>query len=179
MAGFEPDVIVSGVDEHAVAAPTLPALVLAIATAKAESVAARREAQGAIVVGCDSLLDVDGLEHGKPPSIDEARRRLQHLRGRSAILRTGHFVIDTTTARRAGATASTEVRFGRFDDHELEAYLATSEALAVAGSFTIDGRSAPFVDGIVGDHGNVIGLSLPLLRTLLLDVGVSITDLWT
>lgn len=178
-AGFDPDVVVSGVDEDAVEAPSLPALVEALAVVKAEAVAARPDAAGAVVVGCDSLLDVDGEVHGKPADVDEARARLRRLRGRSAVLRTGHCVIDTATGRRAAAVASTEVRFGDYTDAELDAYLATGEALQVAGSFTLDGRSAPFVDGIVGDHGTVIGLSLPLLRRLLADVGLTVMDLWT
>jgi len=177
-AGFDPHVVVSGVDEDAIEAPTLPELVVALATAKARAVAERAEAAGAVVVGCDSLLDVDGEVHGKPASTDEARARLQRLRGRSAVLRTGHCVIDTATGRCAADVASTEVCFGRFTDAELEAYLETGEALNVAGSFTLDGRSAPFLDGIVGDHGNVIGLSLPLLRALLGELDLTVMDLW-
>lgn len=177
-AGFAPDVVVSGVDEEAVEAPTLTALVIALAEHKAHAVAARPEAAGAVVIGCDSMLDVDGEVHGKPSSVDEARVRLTGLRGRSAVLRTGHCVIDTATGKQASAAAATEVRFGHYSDAELEAYLATGEALQVAGSFTLDGRSAPFLDGIVGDHGNVIGLSLPLFRQLLADLGLTVMDLW-
>lgn len=178
-AGFAPEVVVSGIDEDSIDAPTLPALVVALAQAKAAAVAARPDVHGAIVIGADSLLDVDGTAHGKPASLEQARARLQMLRGRSAVLRTGHCVIDTTTGACASDVASTEVCFGDFDDDELEAYLATGEALRVAGGFTLDGRSAPFVAGIHGDHGNVIGLSLPLLRRLLRDLGISFTDLWT
>jgi septum formation protein len=177
-AGFAPEVVVSGVDEDAVAAPTLPELVVALAEAKAAAVASRPEAAGAVVVACDSLLDVDGEVHGKPGSVAEARRRLVGLRGRAAVLRTGHCVIDAATGRRSSGEASTEVWFGDFTDEELEAYLATGEALEVAGSFTLDGRSAPFLDGIVGDHTNVIGLSLPLLRRLLGDLDLTVMDLW-
>jgi septum formation protein len=100
------------------------------------------------------------------------------MRGRSGVLQTGHCVIDTRSGVRASATASTTVRFGTPDDAEIDAYIASSEPLHVAGAFTLDGRSAPFIDGIEGDHGNVIGLSLPLLRRLLAEVGVRITDLW-
>ncbi len=100
------------------------------------------------------------------------------MRGRAGVLRTGHCVIDTTTGRQASATASTTVRFGTPDDAEVAAYIATGEPLHVAGAFTLDGRSAPFVEGIDGDPGNVIGLSLPLLRGLLTELGVRITDLW-
>ena len=177
-AGFDPEVIASGIDEEAVLAPSLEELVVALAAEKAGAVAALPEADGAIVIGCDSLLDVDGEVHGKPSSIDHARLRLNRLRGRTAVLRTGHCVIDTATGRRSADVASTQVQFGTFTDDELEAYLATGEALDVAGSFTLDGRSAPFVDGIIGDHGNVIGLSLPLFRRLLADLDLRVMDLW-
>ncbi|HYH48635.1 MAG TPA: Maf family protein, partial [Acidimicrobiia bacterium] len=161
-AGFDPEVIVSGIDEDSFEAPDLPALVRTLAEAKADAVAARPETAGAVVVACDSLLDVDGEAHGKPTGEDEARARLQRLRGRSAILRTGHCLIDTASGRRTSGAAATEVVFTRFTNGELDAYLATGEPLHVAGAFTLDGRSAPFVERIIGDHGNVIGLSLPL-----------------
>ena len=177
-AGFAPEVLVSGVDEQSIAAPSLPELVVALAEEKAGVVATLPEAAGAVVVGCDSLLDVDGEIHGKPVSVDHARLRLRRLRGRSAILRTGHCVVDTTTGRRSADVASTEVFFGEYTDDELEAYLATGEAMQVAGSFTLDGRSAPFLEGIAGDHGNVIGLSLPLFRRLLADLDLTVMDLW-
>jgi septum formation protein len=177
-AGFEPEVMVSGVEEEGFEATDLPVLVAALAEAKAEAVAARPEAVGAVVVACDSLLDVDGEAHGKPAGAAEARARLQRLRGRSAILRTGHCVIDTASGRRAAGAAATEVVFGRFSDDELDAYLATGEPLHVAGAFTLDGRSAPFVERIIGDHGNVIGLSLPLFRQLLGQLGLTVMDLW-
>jgi septum formation protein len=178
-AGFAPEVIVSGVDEDGFEGADLPALVTALAEAKAGAVAARPEAAGAVVVACDSLLDVDGEAHGKPAGEAAARVRLQRLRGRSAILRTGHCLIDTATGRRASAAAATEVVFARFTDAELDAYLATGEPLQVAGAFTLDGRFAPFVERIFGDHGNVIGLSLPLFRLLLAEVGLTVLDLWT
>jgi septum formation protein len=178
-AGFDPEVVVSGVDEDSISAPTPPELVVRLAEAKASAVGALPHIAGALVVGCDSLLDVDGVAHGKPTSADEARARLRMLRGRSAVLHTGHCVVDTTNDRRASAAASTQVCFGAFDDDELDAYVATGESLAVAGGFTLDGRFGPFVDGIVGDHGNVIGLSLPLLRRLLRELDVEIAELWT
>lgn len=178
-AGFAPEVLVSGVDEDGFDAADLPGLVVALAEAKAEAVTGRAEVGGAVVVACDSLLDVDGVAHGKPAGEDEARARLRRLRGRSAILRTGHCVIDTLTGRRASAAAATEVIFGRFTDAELDAYVASGEPLHVAGAFTLDGRSAPFVERIIGDHGNVIGLSLPLFRSLLAEVGLTVMDLWT
>jgi septum formation protein len=177
-AGFDPAVVVSGVDEEELAAESPSALVLALAEAKADAVAARPEVRGAVVVACDSLLDVDGEVHGKPATVEEARHRLLRLRGRTAVLRTGHCVIDTDTGKRAAEVESTGVLFGQYDERELDAYLGTGEALRVAGSFTLDGRSAPLLDGIVGNHSNVIGLSLPLLRALLGEVGVWWPDLW-
>ncbi|RLU80800.1 septum formation inhibitor Maf [Streptomyces griseocarneus] len=177
-AGFAPEVIVSGVDEDALSAPTPGELARVLAEAKAEAVAARPEAAGALVVGCDSVLELDGQALGKPADAEEATARWKAMRGRSGVLRTGHCVIDTATGRRVSATASTTVRFGEPGDAEIAAYVATGEPLHVAGAFTLDGRSAPFVEGIDGDHGNVIGLSLPLLRTLLADLGITITDLW-
>jgi septum formation protein len=177
-AGFDPRVIVSGVDEDALSAPTPGELALVLAEAKAAAVAAELT-DGELVIGCDSVLELDGQALGKPADAAEARRRWQAMRGRSGVLRTGHCVIDTVSGRRTSATASTTVHFGEPDDAEIEAYLASGEPLHVAGAFTLDGRSAPFVTGIEGDHGNVIGLSLPLLRTLLGELDVRITDLWT
>ena len=185
-AGSDPEVIVSGIDEDAVEASTMTELVEVLATWKAEAVASTIDADGgshagrggAIVVGCDSMLDVDGTAQGKPASEAEAIERLRRLRGHTAVLRTGHCVIDTASDARASAVASTEVHFGTYTDDELAAYVATGEALEVAGAFTLDGRSAPFIDGVTGDPSNVIGLSLPLFRTLLARIGTSVTDLW-
>ncbi|MFB7271823.1 Maf family protein [Streptomyces sp. NPDC056244] len=178
-AGLAPEVIVSGVDEDALSAPDAAALVLVLAEAKAAAVAARPEAAGALVIGCDSLLELDGEALGKPADAEEATSRWKSMRGRAGILRTGHCVIDTETGRSASATASTTVRFGSPTDGEIAAYVASGEPLGVAGAFTLDGLSAPFVDSIDGDHGNVIGLSLPLLRRLLAEHGITITDLWS
>ncbi|MFE4170905.1 Maf family protein [Streptomyces sp. NPDC056909] len=177
-AGLAPEVVVSGVDEDALSAPTPAELALVLAEAKASTVAALPEAAGALVIGCDSVLDLDGEALGKPVDAEEATFRWKSMRGRAGVLRTGHCVIDTETGRRASATASTTVRFGSPSDAEIAAYVASGEPLRVAGAFTLDGRSAPFVDSIEGDHGNVIGLSLPLLRGLLAELGTGITDLW-
>ena len=176
-AGLDPKVIVSGVDEDALTAPTPAELALVLAEAKAAAVAATL-GDGELVVGCDSVLELDGVALGKPADAAEAKTRWLAMRGRSGVLQTGHCVIDTRTGARSSATASTTVRFGTPDDAEIDAYIASGEPLHVAGAFTLDGRSAPFVDGIDGDPGNVIGLSLPLLRKLLADLDVRITDLW-
>lgn len=177
-AGLDPEVIVSGVDEDALTAATPGELARVLAEAKADAVAARPEAAGALVIGCDSVLELDGRALGKPADAEDATARWKSMRGRSGILRTGHCIIDTAAGRRVSATASTTVRFGEPSDAEIAAYVATGEPLYVAGAFTLDGRSAPFIEGIEGDHGNVVGLSLPLLRKLLAEVGVPITDLW-
>ncbi|MFF4234163.1 Maf family protein [Streptomyces sp. NPDC001820] len=177
-AGLAPEVIVSGVDEDALSAATPAELALALAEAKAAAVAARPEAAGALVIGCDSVLELDGQALGKPADAEDAAARWKAMRGRSGALLTGHCVTDTATGRSVSATASTTVRFGDPTDDEIAAYVASGEPLHVAGAFTLDGRSAPFIDSIEGDHGNVIGLSLPLLRRLLAELGYSITDLW-
>lgn len=177
-SGFAPEVIVSGVDEDAVTAPTPAELALALAEAKASVVAARPEAKGAVVIGCDSVLDLDGEALGKPADAEDAVARWKAMRGRVGTLQTGHCVYDTAAGRYESATASTVVRFGEPSDEEIAAYVATGEPLYVAGAFTLDGRSAPFIDGIDGDHGNVIGLSLPLVRRLLARLGIGITELW-
>lgn len=131
-----------------------------------------------VVVGCDSLLAVEGEVRGKPSSVAEATRWWRGYRGREGALVTGHAVVDLASARRAAGVAATVVRFGRPTDAEIDAYIATGEPLAVAGGFTLDGYGAPFVDGVDGDPGTVVGLSLPLLRRLLGEVGVDITTLW-
>ena len=178
-AGLDPKVVVSGVDEEAVSAPTPELLALRLAEAKATVVAGQLERDGgALVIGCDSVLELNGQALGKPRDAADAVTRWRSMRGRSGVLVTGHCVIDTATGARASRTASTTVRFGSPDDAEIDAYVASGEPLHVAGAFTLDGRSAPFIDGIDGDPGNVIGLSLPLLRQLLAELGVRITDLW-
>lgn len=176
-AGFAPEVIVSGVDEDDVTGPT-PKVALLLAERKAAAVAGRLEGDPAIVLGADTVLDVDGETRGKPASLDQARAWWASVAGRMAVLHSGLCAIDTATGRRASAVASTTVRYGTPSETEMDAYLATGEPLAVAGGFTIDGYAAPFVDGIEGDHGAVLGLSLPLLRRLLAEIDLRIVDLW-
>ncbi|GAA1883660.1 Maf family protein [Streptantibioticus ferralitis] len=176
-AGLDPKIVVSGVDEDAISAPTPAELARLLAEAKAAAVADGLTG-GELVIGCDSVLDLDGSPLGKPRDAADATARWRAMRGRTGVLRTGHCVIDTASGRQASETASTTVRFGTPDDTEIEAYVASGEPLYVAGAFTLDGRSAPFIDGIDGDPGNVIGLSLPLLRRLLAELGIRITDLW-
>ncbi|WP_316747747.1 Maf family protein [Streptomyces herbicida] len=177
-AGLEPEVIVSGVDEDAITAPTPAELALALAEAKASVVAAKPEVLGALVIGCDSVLELDGQALGKPADAEEATARWKAMRGRAGTLQTGHCIWDTANKRYASGTASTVVHFGEPTDAEIAAYVASGEPLYVAGAFTLDGRSAPFIRGIDGDHGNVIGISLPLVRQLLAELGIGITELW-
>ncbi|WP_189236410.1 Maf family protein [Planomonospora parontospora] len=175
-AGLDPKVIVSGVDEDAVTADTPAELCLTLARTKAAAVA--RDLAGPLVIGCDSVLELDGGAYGKPSSSEDAAARWRHMRGRSGRLLTGHCVIDTATGREAAEVGATTVRFGTPDDAEIDAYVATGEPLRVAGAFTLDGPGGWFVEGIDGDHGNVLGISLPLLRRLLSTLGVSVPDLW-
>jgi septum formation protein len=124
------------------------------------------------------VLDLDGQSHGKPRNAAEAVERWRQMRGRSGVLATGHCLIDTHTGRQAEGVAATTVHFADISDAEIDAYIATGEPLNVAGAFTIDGMGGPFVERIEGDHHNVVGLSLPLLRRLLADLAVEWTDLW-
>jgi septum formation protein len=175
-AGFAPVVVVSGVDEDDIDPTDTAGSAGRLAVAKAEAVA--HSDGNALVVGCDSMLEFDGRPHGKATSLAEARAWLEAMRGRSGTLWTGHCVIDEMTGDQVEEVVGTIVRFGMTTDAELDAYLSTPDVLAVAGAFTLDGHSAPFVDGIEGDPGNVIGLSLAALRRLLSRLGVSVTDLW-
>jgi len=177
-AGIDPLVLVSDVAEDADPDLDTRSVVLEFARRKAKAVVERAPA-GAVVVGCDSLLDFGGRPFGKPSSATEAARRWQDMRGRAGTLCTGHCVIDTATGATVAEVAETVVHFGSPSERELAAYLSTAEPMSVAGAFTLDGRSAPFIDGIEGDPGAVIGISLPLLRTLLLRLSIEIVDLWS
>ena len=177
-AGLAPQVVVSGVDESGVQAENPRSLVLELARRKAEAVAGQLSGDE-LVVGCDSMLELDGELLGKPRDAADAILRWRRMRGQSGTLLTGHVVVDVATGQSAADVAATVVRFGTPSDEEVAAYVATGEPLHVAGAFTLDGRSAPFLDGIDGDAGNVIGLSLPLLRTLLAELGVPLHSLWT
>ncbi|MEU7892050.1 nucleoside triphosphate pyrophosphatase [Nonomuraea sp. NPDC049152] len=175
-AGLDPKVIVSGVDEEAFTA-VLPAdLPLKLAVAKAEAVA--EGLSEGLVIGCDSVLELDGRPYGKPATADEALARWRMMRGRTGRLLTGHCVIDVATGRRAAEVASTVVRFGMPSEAEISAYVASGEPLHVAGAFTLDGLGGWFVEGIEGDHGNVLGISLPLVRELFAELGYAVTDFW-
>lgn len=197
-AGIEPTVHVSDVDEDAVlaaAADTFPIergrsltpadAVLELARAKAEAVAEIRDETEAIVLGCDSMLELGGEIFGKPLSAEMARERWRYMRGRAGVLHTGHWLIRLrpdgggTVSSGVGGTGSTVVHFADLEDAEIDAYVASGEPLHVAGAFTVDGLGGPFVERIEGDHHNVVGVSLPLVRELIGEVGLRITDLWS
>ena len=175
-AGLDPVVDVSGVDESTATATAPGALAVELACMKARTVAART-ADG-LVVGCDSVLDFAGEVLGKPGTATEARRRWRSMRGGSGVLHTGHCVIDVAAHREVCRGADTVVHFAEVTDEEIEAYVATGEPLGVAGAFTIDGLGGAFVTGIEGDPHTVVGISLPLLREMLAELGVTWTDLW-
>ena len=174
-AGLDPEVVVSGVDESVVTTPDPADLASELATLKARAVAADRP--DAVVVGCDSVLALDGHVHGKPRDAAEAVARWRSMRGRSGVLHTGHCVIAPGHDEIVRGAATT-VHFADITDAEIDAYVATGEPLQVAGAFTIDGLGGAFVRGIEGDHHTVVGISLPLLREMLASVDVPWVSLW-
>jgi septum formation protein len=191
-AGIEPVVRVSDVDEPAIEAalaaqgrtdPMDVASTLATAKARAIADSVRDERPGAVVIGCDSVLDLDGRALGKPADADDAVRRWQAMRGRSGHLRTGHTVVVLGATpdddRTSSDVATTYVTFADLDDASIAAYVATGEPLRVAGAFTLDGIGSAFVERIDGDPSNVVGLSLPLVRRMLESLDIRWTDLWT
>ena len=178
-AGVEPEVVVSGVDEDAITAQSPTELVRALASAKAQAVAARLDG-AVLLLGCDSMLQLGSDVLGKPESADEAVQRWKLMRGRTATLHTGHTLLAVQDKRITASlerVASTEVRFAEVSDDEIQAYVGTGEPLQVAGAFTVDGLGGWFVESIAGDHHNVVGLSLPLLRRMLLELGYTVSDL--
>jgi septum formation protein len=190
-AGIDPVVRVSGVDEDAVVArygvTAAEDVALVLARAKAEGVAAALAVEGrddVLVLGCDSVLELAGEVHGKPGSPDVARERWRRMRGRSGVLHTGHWLLDLRpvdaggSGGTLGAVSSTTVHFARLSDDEIDAYVASGEPLAVAGAFTIDGLGGAYVTGIEGDHHGVVGVSLPLLRELLAQTGITWHAMW-
>lgn len=180
-AGLEPEVMVSNVDEHGVDGGSPAATAQELAGRKACAVAhlLSGAAAGTLVLGCDSLLEFEGQALGKPGDPDAAVARWQAMRGQSGVLHTGHTVIEPATGRRVEGTASTTVWFAKVSDAEIEAYVATGEPLWVAGGFTIDGLGGAFVERIDGCHHNVVGVSLPLVRRMVGELGVCWSALWT
>jgi len=178
-AGVDATVIVSGVDESQITGLPPAEIALQLAELKCAAVAARDDLpDGAVVLGCDSVLELNGETLGKPRDAADAVARWRAMRGRSGVLHTGHALHDVPSGTVAAATASTTVHFASLTDEEIDAYVATGEPLHVAGAFTVDGLGGAFVTRIDGDHHNVVGVSLPLVRDLLAELGHSWTDLW-
>jgi septum formation protein len=175
-AGIDAEVVVSGVDETNDDQLATADLVAVLAERKAAAVAAMRPE--ALVLGCDSMLDLHGAAFGKPATAQDAIDLWQLLSGQTGTLYTGHRLIDGSSGQHCSGVAATAIRFGTPSDAEIAAYAATGEPLSLAGAFSVDGLAAPFVDGIDGDASNVIGLSLPLLRRLLAQLGIGIIELW-
>jgi septum formation protein len=176
-AGFDPEVVVSGVEEDDVTgSPEVVAGTLA--ERKARTVADRLGHGDHLVVGCDTVVVHGGAQRGRPASVDEARRWWEAAAGDVVEVVTGHTVVDGRDGRTETEVSSTVVHLITPEPDEIEAYLATGEPFEVAGGLTIDGYAAPFVERIEGDHGTVVGLSLPVLRRLVQAVGVGITTLW-
>ncbi len=190
-AGAAPLVSVSQVDEDAVLEGLAPGVphedaVAALARAKAEDVATRILADDplpgrAVVIGCDSMLSIGGELVGKPLTPEVAAERWRAMRGGTGTLLTGHCAILVEDGREAGSAAgtrATELRFGAPSDAEIDAYVGTEEPLQVAGAFTLDGAGGWFIEGIDGDPSSVIGISLPLTRSLLAELGVDVVAVW-
>lgn len=177
-AGINPEVVVSGVDEEdeAYASLTPKELVIALAIVKAHTVAKMITTQ-ALVIGCDSTFEFEGISLGKPLTPENAIARAKLLRGKSGMLHTGHCIIDTEKQMEISDVASTKVFFAEMSDQEIESYVATGEPLNVAGGFTLDGLSSPFISRIEGESSNVIGLSLPLIRNAVNKLGYEWFDL--
>jgi septum formation protein len=181
-AGLDPEILVSGVEEDSEPVDEVAELAKRLAQRKAEAVRARIDhgPGTTIVIGCDSILELDSVAYGKPGTPPEAVRRWQRMRGRSGLLHTGHHVVlqRGSEVTNRTAVASTVVHFAEITDEEIEAYVASTEPLHVAGGFTIDGLGGPFITRIEGDHHNVVGISLPLLRTMLNELGIWWPSLW-
>lgn len=175
--GFDPEVIVSGVDESTVEEESPGRLCRALAKLKAKAVAATIS-DDAYVLGCDSVLEFNGHTYGKAVDTEDAVRRWKAMRGKSGTLHTGHCLIDTGRERRHLRSSATTLHFADVTDAEIAAYVDSGEPMRVAGAFTIDGMGAPFVERIEGDHGTVVGVSPPLLRQMFTAWGVPVSSLW-
>jgi len=173
-AGITPTVIVSHVDEETdfFNAMSPADMVIALAVTKAHTVRELID-YPALIIGCDSTFDVDGISFGKPGTADIARERAKKISGRSGLLHTGHCVIDTAQGKEIADRVTTKVTFSELTDQEIEDYIASGEPLQVAGGFTLDGFGSPFIPVIEGDYTNVVGLSMPFLRSAMSQLGYS------
>lgn len=175
-AGIFPEVIVSGADETI--DPLIDPDFATVELARRKASAVAGDISGPLVLGCDSMLYFGGRTHGKPGTASAARAAWLSRRGKSGVLWTGHVLIDSATGREVVEAVPTTVHFAAVSEAEINAYVSSGEPLWVAGAFTLDGRGAPFVERIEGDHSNVVGLSLPALRRMLHTFGFSITEFW-
>ena len=173
-AGINPTIIVSNVDEETdfFNAMSPADMVIALAVTKAHTVREQID-YPALIIGCDSTFDVDGVTFGKPGTPDIARERAKKISGRSGLLHTGHCIIDTAQGTEIADRVTTKVTFSELTDHEIEDYIASGEPLQVAGGFTLDGFGSPFIPVIEGDYTNVVGLSMPFLRSAMSQLGYS------
>ena len=173
-AGLKPTIMVSNVDEETdfFNAMTPADMVIALAVTKAHTVREQID-YPALIIGCDSTFDVDGVSFGKPGTPDIASERAKKISGRSGLLHTGHCIIDTAQGREIADRVTTKVTFSELTDHEIEDYIASGEPLQVAGGFTLDGFGSPFIPVIEGDYTNVVGLSMPFLRSAMSQLGYS------
>ena len=173
-AGLKPTIIVSNVDEETefFNAMTPADMVIALAVTKAHTVREQID-YPALIIGCDSTFDVDGVSFGKPGTPDVARDRAKAISGRSGLLHTGHCIIDTAQGREIADRVTTKVTFSEMTDQEIEDYIASEEPLHVAGGFTLDGFGSPFIPTIEGDYTNVVGISMPFLRSAMSQLGYS------
>jgi septum formation protein len=173
-AGLKPTIVVSHVDEETefFNAMNPKDMVIALAIAKAHTVREMVD-YPAIIIGCDSTFEVDGASFGKPGTADVARERAKKISGRSGILHTGHCIIDTEKGIEIADRVSTKVTFSEMSDLEIEDYIASGEPLHVAGGFTLDGFGSPFIPVIEGDYTNVVGISMPFLRSAMAQLGYS------
>lgn len=176
MIGIEPIVHKSDYDESLINHPQPTELVNTLAQKKAEIVAQYYD--NALVLGCDSLLEVDGEIYGKPDNEEMAIARWQYMSGKMGKLYTGHALIDTKNQHQMIKCGITNVYFASVTDEEIKAYVATGEPLNCAGCFALEGKGGVFIEKIEGCHSNVIGLSLPLLRKMLIDLGCDISTFW-
>jgi len=173
-AGITPIVMVSRVDEETefFNAMTPADMVIALAVTKAHTVREQIDFP-AIIIGCDSTFDVDGISFGKPGTPEIAKERALTISGRSGLLHTGHCIIDTFQGREIADRVTTKVTFSEMSNLEIDDYIASGEPLQVAGGFTLDGFGSPFIPVIEGDYTNVVGLSMPFLRSAMSQLGYS------
>ena len=171
-AGLSPEIIVSNVDEETVFFNAMsPAdMVIALAISKAHTVREMID-YPAIIIGCDSTFDVDGISFGKPGTPEVARERARAISGRSGLLHTGHCIIDTEKGIEIADRITTKVTFDVMNEEEIADYVASGEPLKVAGGFTLDGFGSPFIPVIQRDYTNVVGISMPFLRRTIKELG--------